>query len=68
MIKVAISLNKCDSGGQKSLVMAYLRNFDRSRVQFDLIVDADSNSIPYEEVEKLGGRVFVIPPYQKIFK
>lgn len=68
MIKVVISLNKCDSGGQKSLVMAYLRNFDRSRVQFDLIVDADSNSIPYEEVEKLGGRVFVIPPYQKIFK
>ena len=68
MIKVAISLNKCNSGGLKSLVMAYLRNFDRSRVQFDLIVDADSNSIPYEEVEKLGGRVFVIPPYQKIFK
>ena len=68
MIKIAISLNKCNSGGLKSLVMAYLRNFDRNRAQFDLIVDADSNSIPYEEVEKLGGRIFVIPPYQKIFK
>lgn len=66
MIKVAISVNKCDSGGQKSLVMAYMRNFDKSRIQFDLIVDADSNSIPYEEMKELGGGLYVIPPYQKI--
>lgn len=66
-IKIAISVNKCDSGGQKSLVMAYLRNFDPERIKFDLIVDADSNSIPYKEVEELGGGLYVIPPYQKIF-
>lgn len=66
MIKVAISVNKCDSGGQKSLVMAYMRGFDRSRLHFDLIVDSDSNSIPFEEVKALGGNVYVIPPYQKI--
>lgn len=66
MLKVAVSVNKCDSGGQKSLVMAYLRNFDQSRIKFDLIVDADSNSIPYEEMKELGGGLFVIPPYQKI--
>ena len=46
MIKVAISVNKCDSGGQKSLVMAYMRNFSPHKVKFDLIVDEDSNSIP----------------------
>ena len=66
MIKIAISVNKCDSGGQKSLIMAYMRQFDTNKLQFDLIVDADSNSIPFDEVKKLGGRVFVIPPYQKI--
>ena len=66
MIKIAISVNKCDSGGQKSLIMAYLRNFDHHRIQFDLIVDEDSNSIPYEEVKKLGGGLYVIPPYQHI--
>jgi len=68
MIKIAISVNKCDSGGQKSLVMAYMRNFDLDRVHFDLIVDSDSNSIPYEEVKALGGNIFVIPPYQNIVK
>ena len=67
MIKIAVSVNKCDSGGQKSLVMAYLRNFDRNRVKFDLIVDSDSNSIPYEEMKQLGGGLHVIPPYQNIF-
>ena len=68
MIRVAISINKCDSGGQKSVIMSYLRNFDRNRVEWDLIVDADSNSIPFDEVNALGGRVHVIPPYQKIVK
>lgn len=66
MIKVAISVNKCDSGGQKSLVMAYMREFDRKRLHFDLIVDSDSNSIPFDEVKALGGNVYVIPPYQNI--
>lgn len=68
MIKVAISINKCDSGGQKSVIMSYLRNFDPKRVKFDLIVDADSNSIPYDEVMALGGGLHVIPPYQSIVK
>lgn len=66
MIKIAISVNKCDSGGQKSLIMAYLRNFDPKRIHFDLIVDEDSNSIPFEEVKELGGGMYVIPPYQHI--
>lgn len=65
-IKVAISVNKCDSGGQKSLVMAYMRNFSSDRIKFDLIVDEDSNSIPFDEVKALGGKVYVVPPYQKI--
>ena len=66
-INVAISINKCDSAGQKSLAMGYLRNLDPEQVKFQLICDADSNAIPYEEVEKLGGKVHVVPPYQKIW-
>lgn len=66
MIKVLISVNKCDSGGQKSLTLAYLRNLNPEKVKFDLVCDADSNSIPYDEVRELGGNVYVVPPYQKI--
>ena len=38
------------------------------KFQFDFICDDDSINIPYEEIEKLGGRVILIPPYQKVFK
>ena len=67
-IKVLISVNKMDSGGQKSLTMAYLRNLDPKKVQFELVCDSDSNSLPLEEVEQLGGKLHVIPPYQQIGK
>lgn len=61
-------MGKMHSGGKKNLVMEYYRHIDRSKVQFDFICDADSNAIPKDEIESLGGKVFVITPYQHIFK
>ena len=46
--------------------MNYYRHIDRSKVQFDFLVDADSTLVPREEIESLGGRVFEIPPYQHV--
>ena len=46
--------------------MNYYRHIDRSKVQFDFLVDSDSTLIPREEIESLGGRVFEIPPYQHV--
>ena len=46
--------------------MNYYRHIDRSRVQFDFIVDSDSTLVPRAEIESLGGRVFEVPPYQKL--
>ena len=48
--------------------MEYYRNMKKDQIQFDFICDADSNAIPKEEIESLGGRVYIIPPYQKIFQ
>lgn len=55
-------------GGVESVVMNYYRNIDRNKIQFHFVCDEDSTDIPYEEIEKLGGKVIVIPPYQKLFK
>lgn len=66
MLRVAIVIGKMNSGGKKNLVMEYYRHIDREKVQFDFICDADSQAIPYDEIERLGGRVYMIPPYQKI--
>lgn len=67
MVRVAVVMGKMHAGGKKNLVMEYYRHIDRNRVQFDFICDTDSNSVPKEEIEALGGRVYLIPPYQNIF-
>lgn len=67
-IKIAIIVGKMDSGGKKNLIMEYYRHIDRDKIQFDFICDSDSQAIPFEEIEELGGRVFQITPYQHILR
>lgn len=68
MERIAIVMGKMHSGGKKNLVMEYYRNIDRDKIQFDFICDDDSNAIPTEEINELGGRVFLIPKYQRIMQ
>lgn len=65
VIRIAHIIGKWVGGGVESVVMNYYRYIDRKQIQFDFICDSDSTNIPYEEIELLGGRVFLIPPYQK---
>ena len=67
-VHVAQIIGKWVGGGVESVVMNYYRYIDRTKIQFDFICDDDSTNIPYEEIEKLGGKVILIPPYQKVFK
>lgn len=66
-IRVAHIIGKMVGGGVESFIMNYYRNIDRSKIQFDFIIDSDSTVVPRDEIEKLGGRIIEIPPYQKIF-
>lgn len=67
-VRVAQIMGKWVGGGVESVVMNYYRHIDRTKIQFDFICDDDSTNIPYGEIEKLGGKVILIPPYQKVFK
>lgn len=66
MIRIAIIAGVLHSGGKRNLIMEFYRHIDRSKMQFDFICDSDSNGIPYEEIERLGGKVYVVPPYKNI--
>ncbi len=66
MERIAVIMGKMHSGGKKNLVMEYYRHIDRNKIQFDFLCDDDSNAIPIEEIESLGGRVYVVPRYQNI--
>lgn len=65
---IAHVIGKWLGGGVEAVVMNYYKNIDRTKIQFDFICDNDSTDIPYDEIKKLGGRVILIPPYQKIFE
>lgn len=67
-IRIAQIIGKWVGGGVEAVVMNYYRHTDRTKIQFDFICDNDSTNIPYDEIEKLGGKVILIPPYQKVFK
>lgn len=67
-IRIPQIMGKWLGGGVEAVVMNYYRHIDREKIQFDFICDSDSTKIPYEEIEKLGGRVILVPPYQKLFK
>lgn len=67
-IRVAHVMGKMMSGGVESIIMNYYRHIDKDKVQFDFIVDEDSKVIPIDEIEKLGGKVIMVPPYQKLHK
>ena len=66
--RIAQIVGKWVGGGVEAVIMNYYRNIDKSKIQFDFLCDSDSTNIPYEEIESLGGRVILIPPYQKPFK
>ncbi len=67
-IRVAQIIGKWLGGGVEAVVMNYYRHVDRTKIQFDFICDEDSTNIPYEEIEKMGGKVTIIPSYSKPFE
>lgn len=67
-IRITQIIGKWLGGGVESVVMNYYIHIDRSKIQFDFICDEDSTNIPYDEINSLGGKVILIPPYQKVIK
>ena len=67
-IRILQVLGFMDSGGVESCVMNYYRNIDRDKFQFDFIA-CEGSSIPQrEEIESLGGKIYVVSKYTSVFK
>lgn len=66
-IRVMQVVGRMMGGGVEAMVMNYYRHIDRSKVQFDFVIQSDSTVVPREEIESLGGRIFVVPPYSNPF-
>ena len=62
-IRVAQMMTDMNYGGVEMVVMNYYRHIDRSKIQFDFYA-LEGSSVPQrEEIERLGGRVYIVPKY-----
>lgn len=67
-IRVAQVIGMAVDGGVEACIMNLYQHIDRTKVQFDFLVESTSNIINKELIESLGGRVVIIPSYKKPFK
>lgn len=52
-------------GGVEAVIMNYYRHIDRSKVQFDFVVDGFERTQLDDEIESMGGKIYHVTPYQK---
>ena len=62
-LRIAQIMGIMENGGVEAVVMNYYRAIDRSRIQFDFFVDETSSFPQREEIERLGGRCYLVPSY-----
>ena len=52
-------------GGVEAVIMNYYRNIDRTKVQFDFVIDGYEKTSLDDEILSLGGKVYKVVPYTK---
>ncbi len=66
-VRIAHVIGKIRNGGVESFILNRYKYIDRSKVQYDCIIDEDSASPLIEnKLVSFGGRIIRVPPYQKI--
>ena len=65
-LRVLQVIGAMDRGGAETLVMNLYRNIDRSKIQFDFLVNEKRECDFDSEIKELGGKIYYIPRY-KIF-
>lgn len=64
MIRVLQVIGSLNSGGSQSMIMNIYRNIDKEKIQFDFIVDRPNELLYAKEIEKLGGKIYILPQYK----
>lgn len=54
-----------DAGGAETFLMKIYRNIDREKFQFDFLVNTKKESFYDNEIVKMGGKIYYVPPKSK---
>ena len=64
MVRVLQVIGSLYLGGSQTMVMNLYRNIDRSKMQFDFIIDHTVDMDFEEEIKSLGGKIYVMPTFK----
>jgi glycosyltransferase involved in cell wall biosynthesis len=63
-IRILHVLSSLDRGGAETMVINLYRKIDKSKIQFDFVVNSSNKEYDYEsEIKLMGGRIFSVPRY-----
>ena len=62
-IRVLHNIGSLHFGGSQTLIASIYKNIDREKVQFDFVVTPEERSGLYDEVEKLGAKIYCCVRY-----
>lgn len=66
--RVLVLITKLDRGGAETMLMNYYRHFDRTKLQYDFLVNREEPGAYEEEIKALGGRIYrMCPMYPQYF-
>lgn len=67
-LRVLVLDTVMDRGGAETMMMNYLRHFDREKVTYDFLVNRDYRAAYEDEIESLGSHVYrMCPMYPQYF-
>ena len=67
-IRVLVLITKLDRGGAETMIMNYMRNMDRKKVQYDFLVNRQEKGAYEDEIQSLGGKIYrMCPMYPQYF-
>lgn len=67
-IRVLVLDTVMDRGGAETMIMNYYRQIDRSKIQFDFLVNRPYEAAYEKEIQELGGKIFrMCPLYPQYF-
>ena len=66
-IRIAQIIGRTLNGGVENYVLNYYLSIDKSKFQFDFFIEHESLIINRQLIEKLGGKIFIIPSIKNIF-
>lgn len=63
MVRVLQVIGSLNNGGSQAMIMNIYRNIDRSKLQFDFIIDRADELFFADEIIELGGKIYTMPTF-----